>query len=96
MHSACRGVHIKIFGFLPGVNFQNGYTYDAASNRKTLTAPDGSTNTYNYDTLNRLDVDQLADRPVRLRLRRAEPENAADAAQRPQHHLHLRLAGRGC
>ena len=33
---------------------QNGYSYDAASNRKTLTAPDGSTNTYNYDTLNRL------------------------------------------
>jgi RHS repeat-associated protein len=40
--------------FLPGFNFQNGYTYDSASNRKTLTAPDGSTNTYNYDTLNRL------------------------------------------
>ena len=37
-----------------GHNFQNGYTYDAASNRKSLTAPDGSTNTYNYDTLNRL------------------------------------------
>jgi RHS repeat-associated protein len=34
--------------------FTNAYTYDAASNRKTLTAPDGSTNTYNYDTLNRL------------------------------------------
>jgi YD repeat-containing protein len=34
--------------------FSNAYTYDAASNRKTLTAPDGSTNTYNYDTLNRL------------------------------------------
>jgi RHS repeat-associated protein len=42
------------YSFLPGYNFQNGYTYDAASNRKTLTAPDGSTNTYNYDTLNRL------------------------------------------
>ena len=42
------------YSFLPGFNFQNGYTYDAASNRKTLTAPDGSTNTYNYDTLNRL------------------------------------------
>lgn len=36
--------------FLPGFNFQNGYSYDAASNRKTLTAPDGSTNTYNYDS----------------------------------------------
>jgi len=28
--------------------------YDAASNRTTLQAPDGSTNTYTYDTLNRL------------------------------------------
>lgn len=26
------------YSFLPGFNFQNGYTYDAASNRKTLTA----------------------------------------------------------
>lgn len=34
--------------------FSNSYTYDAASNRKSLTAPDGSTNSYNYDTLNRL------------------------------------------
>jgi len=42
------------YSFLPGFNFQNAYTYDAASNRKSLTAPDGSTNTYNYDTLNRL------------------------------------------
>ncbi|MBI3645154.1 MAG: hypothetical protein HY233_04235, partial [Acidobacteriales bacterium] len=42
------------YTFLPGFNFQNGYTYDAASNRTSLTAPDGSTNTYNYDTLNRL------------------------------------------
>lgn len=33
------------YSFLPGHNFQNGYTYDAASNRKSLTAPDGSTNT---------------------------------------------------
>src|SRR5262249_14338354 len=30
------------------------YTYDAASNRTGFTAPDGSTNTYVYDTLNRL------------------------------------------
>lgn len=29
-------------------------TYDAASNRTGFTAPDGSTNTYTYDTLNRL------------------------------------------
>ncbi len=42
------------YTFLPGFNFQNTYTYDAASNRTSLTAPDGSTNTYNYDTLNRL------------------------------------------
>lgn len=35
------------YSFLPGFNFQNSYTYDAASNRKTLTAPDGSANTYN-------------------------------------------------
>jgi len=28
--------------------------YDAASNRKSLTAPDGSANIYNYNTLNRL------------------------------------------
>jgi RHS repeat-associated protein len=42
------------YTFLPGHNFQNGYSYDAASNRTSLTAPDGSTNNYNYDTLNRL------------------------------------------
>jgi RHS repeat-associated protein len=42
------------YTFLPATTFSNSYTYDAASNRKTLTAPDGSTNTYNYDTLNRL------------------------------------------
>jgi len=42
------------YTFLPGHNFQNSYGYDAASNRTSLTAPDGSTNTYNYDTLNRL------------------------------------------
>jgi len=42
------------YSFLPGHNFQNNYSYDAASNRTGLTAPDGSTNAYNYDTLNRL------------------------------------------
>jgi YD repeat-containing protein len=40
--------------FLTTTTFSNAYTYDAASNRKTLTPPDGSTNTYNYDPLNRL------------------------------------------
>jgi len=42
------------YSFLPGVNFQNAYTYDAASNRQSLTAPDGSITTYGYDSLNRL------------------------------------------
>ena len=42
------------YAFLTGQNFQNGYADDAASNRKMLTAPDGSTNAYTYDALNRL------------------------------------------
>jgi YD repeat-containing protein len=42
------------YTFLPGHSFQNSYTYDAASNRTSLTAPDGSTNSYQYDALNRL------------------------------------------
>ena len=42
------------YSFLPGHNFQNAYTYDAASNRTSLTAPDTSITTYGYDTLNRL------------------------------------------
>jgi RHS repeat-associated protein len=42
------------YSFLPGYNFQNVYTYDAASNRLSLTAPDGSITTYGYDSLNRL------------------------------------------
>src|SRR5271157_1022311 len=37
------------------------------------------------------DVDQLTDRPVRLRLRCAEPEDAADAAEWHQHQLQLRF-----
>jgi RHS repeat-associated protein len=32
----------------------NSYSYDADSNRTGYTAPDNSTNTYSYDTLNRL------------------------------------------
>ena len=36
------------YSFLPGFNYQDSYTYDAASNRKILTAPDGSTTSYNY------------------------------------------------
>ena len=42
------------YTFLPGHNFQNSYTYDVASNRTSLTAPDNSINTYQYDALNRL------------------------------------------
>ena len=42
------------YAYLPGFNFQNAYTYDAASNRTSLTTPDGSVSTYGYDTLNRL------------------------------------------
>jgi RHS repeat-associated protein len=41
------------YAFLPGTTFSNSYTYDAASNRKSFTAPDGGTNTYVYDVLNR-------------------------------------------
>jgi|SRR5580692_4580736 hypothetical protein len=44
----------KQYTFLSGYNFQNSHTYDAASIRTSLTAPDGSTNMYQYDTLNRL------------------------------------------
>ena len=42
------------YTFLPLVTETNSYTYDAASNRMSLTAPDGSISTYGYDTLNRL------------------------------------------
>ena len=42
------------YAYLPGFNFQNAYTYDAGSNRTSLTTPDGSVSTYGYDTLNRL------------------------------------------
>ena len=42
------------YSFLPGVTYSNGYGYDAASNRTSFTAPDGSTVNYAYDTLNRL------------------------------------------
>ena len=41
------------YSFLTGT-YSNSYTYDAASNRSSLTAPDGSITTYGYDTLNRL------------------------------------------
>lgn len=42
------------YSFLPNTPFTNSYGYDADSNRTGFTAPDGSTNTYTYDTLNRL------------------------------------------
>ena len=41
------------YTFVTGT-YTNSYTYDAASNRTSLTAPDGSISTYGYDTLNRL------------------------------------------
>jgi len=41
------------YSFLPGY-YANAYAYDAASNRIGMSAPDGSTNLYSYDTLNRL------------------------------------------
>jgi RHS repeat-associated protein len=42
------------YTFLPGQTFKNAYAYDEASNRKSLTAPDGGTTVYAYDPLNRL------------------------------------------
>ncbi len=42
------------YSFLPGHTYSNSYAYDAGSNRAGFTAPDGTTNTYVYDTLNRL------------------------------------------
>jgi RHS repeat-associated protein len=44
------------YSFLPGPTFTNSYSYDAGSNRTGFTAPDGSTATYGYDTLNRLNT----------------------------------------
>jgi RHS repeat-associated protein len=41
------------YTFVTGT-YTNSYSYDASSNRTGFTAPDGSTNTYTYDTLNRL------------------------------------------
>ena len=42
------------YAFLPGQTYNAVYTYDAASNRTGFAAPDGTTNVYGYDTLNRL------------------------------------------
>jgi RHS repeat-associated protein len=42
------------YSFLTGHTFTNSYAYDAASNRTSLTLPDLSSDTYAYDTLNRL------------------------------------------
>lgn len=42
------------YTFLPSNNFTDSYTYDADSNRLTLTDPQGGVTSYVYDTLNRL------------------------------------------
>jgi RHS repeat-associated protein len=42
------------YSFLLSVPYANSYRYDANSNRTGLTLPDGSSDTYTYDTLNRL------------------------------------------
>ena len=42
------------YTFLTGTTYSNSYSYDAASNRTGFTAPDSSTDTYVYDSLNRL------------------------------------------
>ncbi len=42
------------YSFLPGHQYTNSYGYDAASNRTSFTAPDTTTVSYVYDTLNRL------------------------------------------
>src|SRR5215472_917205 len=43
------------YAFITGTpTFSNSYVYDAASNRISLTLPDASTDTYTYDTPNRL------------------------------------------
>ena len=41
------------YTFVTGT-YSNAYSYDAVSNRTSLTAPDGSISTYGYDALNRL------------------------------------------
>lgn len=42
------------YSFLLGRNLTTSYAYDAASNRVSATEPDASTNSYVYDSLNRL------------------------------------------
>ena len=42
------------YAFLPGKTYTSLYWYDAASNRTLMQSPDGSTNTYAYDALKRL------------------------------------------
>ena len=42
------------YSFLPGVPYSTVNTYDAASNRTGFAAPDGTTNVYAFDNLNRL------------------------------------------
>jgi RHS repeat-associated protein len=42
------------YTFLPNTTYTNSYSYDAASNRVTMTDPQNGVTSYAYDTLNRL------------------------------------------
>jgi RHS repeat-associated protein len=42
------------YSFLPGRTFTNSYTYDAASNRKSMTDAENGITNYSYDALSRL------------------------------------------
>jgi hypothetical protein len=55
------------YAFVPGA-YTNAYSYDAASNRASLTAHDGSISTYGYDTLNRtVDAAERGEHELQLR-----------------------------
>ena len=71
--------------FLPSNNFTNSYTYDANSNRLTLTDPQGSVTSYAYDACaepaqHAHAAHRILQHRLWLYLRRAEPANADDAA----------------
>src|SRR6266853_990685 len=65
------------------------YTYDAASNRKTLTDPQNASTSYVYDVLNRLKTLTSPAGQFRFHLRCVEPAHPDDASQ--CHHYDIRL-----